>query len=294
MLKFALFGLIRVSRFLPLAVSHVLGAALGMGYGLLSARSRRIARINLEHCLPELPAAARRRLLFRSFRELGKSFTELGAFFYWPADKLWNEVDSQAYEKVLREAHGLGRGVILAIPHLGCWELLGLYCSARFPMSSLYRTVKPRRLDSIVRLWRQRFGAKLVPLGRAGIKQLFEGLEEGEVIAILPDQDPGRRKRGVFAPFFGIQAKTSSLVVKLARRRRSPVVFSFAERLPGGQGYRLHAIVAGDGIYDAPLEEALTSVNRHIETLVRRAPEQYQWTYKRFRSRPPGEKPFFY
>jgi KDO2-lipid IV(A) lauroyltransferase len=81
------------------------------------------------------------------------------------------------------------------------------------------------------------------------------------------------------------------LVSRLARRTGAPVVFSFAERLGHGRGYRAHWIPAPEGIADADPVVAATALNQGVESCVRRCPEQYQWSYKRFKLRPGGGGP---
>ena len=87
---------------------------------------------------------------------------------------------------------------------------------------------------------RSRSGVRPVPTDPGGIKALYQALGRGEMVVILPDQQPKARVRGagVFAPFFGVPALTMVLVGRLARKTGAPVIFSFAERLPGSAGYR--------------------------------------------------------
>jgi KDO2-lipid IV(A) lauroyltransferase len=104
----------------------------------------------------------------------------------------------------------------------------------------------------------------------------------------MPDQDP-RRGAGVFVPFFGVPANTSTLVSRLAARSGAAVMLAFAERLPGGAGFRLHFRAASEAVRDTDLVRSASALNLDIERLVRERPEQYLWSYKRFSVRPPGE-----
>jgi KDO2-lipid IV(A) lauroyltransferase len=104
----------------------------------------------------------------------------------------------------------------------------------------------------------------------------------------LPDQEPKADRGSVFAPFFGVPAFTMLLVNRLARRTGARVVFLFAERLPGAQGFWLHCLEAPEGVDAEDDVEAATALNLGVERCVRVCPEQYVWSYKRFRSRPGG------
>jgi len=121
--------------------------------------------------------------------------------------------------------------------------------------------------------------------GTSGVRKLFKRLREGGVVGILPDQQP-RQGEGQFAPFFGTPALTMVLLSRLAQRTGATVLFAFAERLPDGNGYRIHIQRAPEKIADADLPSAVAALNEGVENCVRIAPTQYQWAYKRYSIRP--------
>jgi KDO2-lipid IV(A) lauroyltransferase len=92
----------------------------------------------------------------------------------------------------------------------------------------------------------------------------------------------------VYAPFFGEPALTMTLLPRLARRTGAAVLFVFVERLPRARGYRMHWLPAPEGIADADPVISATALNRGVEACVALCPEQYQWTYRRFKARPDG------
>jgi KDO2-lipid IV(A) lauroyltransferase len=162
------------------------------------------------------------------------------------------------------------------------------FVSQRYPITCLYRPPNVLEMDAVYTRARERFGAKLVPADATGVRALHRALHDGAVGGILPDQDPGRGS-GIFVPYFGVAANTSVLPVRLASKLRLPVLFIWAERLPRAAGFRIHIERAADDLGDPDPERATTALNREVERLVRRLPEQYLWSYKRFRYRPPGE-----
>ena len=156
-------------------------------------------------------------------------------------------------------------------------------------MTSLYRKPKIEGLDHLVRAARERMGAKLTATGSSGVRALYQALKQHELVAILPDQDPAGEKRGVFAPFFGVPAKTMTLLNRLALKTQAQVFFAYTERLPRGEGFRLCFEQADQRIASEDAIESAIYMNQEIEKIVRRNPSQYQWAYKRFRTRPQGE-----
>jgi Kdo2-lipid IVA lauroyltransferase/acyltransferase len=120
------------------------------------------------------------------------------------------------------------------------------------------------------------------------VRALYQGLGRGEAVGILPDQNPDPGS-GVFAPFFGMPAYTMVLIARLVRKTGATLILTYAERLPRGAGYHVHMIEAPEDFASATPEQAGAILNRLIEDGVRAHPEQYQWSYKRFRVRPEGE-----
>ncbi|MHB8745262.1 MAG: lysophospholipid acyltransferase family protein [Gammaproteobacteria bacterium] len=284
--------LLKIFAALPLWAAHACGAALGMLLAVLPNSLRRVAAINLAICFPELDAPARRRLLRRNLIETGKTFTEMGAMWHWPMPRLLSTMRAVSGMDSVDAAQRRGRGVILASPHLGAWEMAGLYVSVRFPMTSLYRPPRLRALEQLSRTARARFGARLVPTDASGVRALYQALGRGEVVGILPDQNP-EPGSGVFAPFFGIPAYTMVLIARLARKTGAALFVTYAERLPHGQGYHLRFREAPAEFAAAMPEQAVAIMNQLIETCVREQPAQYQWNYKRFRIQPEGRSPLY-
>ncbi|MEE8343178.1 MAG: lysophospholipid acyltransferase family protein [Gammaproteobacteria bacterium] len=273
---------------LPLSVSHRLGSLLGWCLTVLPNRTRRTAWTNICLCLPTLSLRERRRVLSQSLVETGKTLMETGAMWLWDCERLLPLVSKVEGEDAVQQAFEQGQGVIFLTPHLGSWEIAGLYAAARYPMTILYRPPRLAGLDYLLRRARSRSGAKLVTTNTAGVRTLFRTLNEGGVLGILPDQEPPK-DGGIFAPFFGIPAYTMVLVARLVQRTRAPVFIAYCERLGGSDGFHLHFQPIPDPLMHDTVEASVAAVNQAVEQCVRLLPTQYQWGYKRFRRRPPGE-----
>mgnify|MGYP001809937936 CR=1 FL=1 len=272
-----------VSR-LPLPWVHRLGTAAGVLVTRWPNRQRRNALLNIALCLPDLTPDEQIRLRDQNLREFGKTYFEIAYLWLRPVEEALSLVrEVRGAELLKREP---GKGLIVLSPHLGAWELAGLYLAAQGPTAIFY---KPQTyLDDLIRAARARSGAELAPITAKGIRVLVQSLERGDYAGILPDQEPKADKGAVFAPFFGIPAFTMLLVNRLARRTGAPVIFMFAERLAQDAGFRIHCIRAPEGIDSEDDVAAATALNRGIEQCVMTCPEQYLWPYKRFRRRPDG------
>lgn len=291
MSRLALLALLRLTAALPLAWNHRLGALLGGLLWRIPNPLRRIAERNLALCFPEQSALERNRLLRRNLQETAKGLLELGPLWLWPGERALELIRKPAAgEDALAAAVSRKQGVILVTPHLGAWELAGLYYSSRYPLTILYR---PSRmgLDEISRRGRGRLGGQVVATDAGGLRALLTALHRGEALGILPDQDTGGvgDGEGLFAPFFGIAAGTMTLVSRLALKHQTPVFLTWAERLPHGQGYTLHLRALPAVTAAASLQASVAALNQGVEAAARALPEQYLWAYKRFKTRPPDE-----
>jgi Kdo2-lipid IVA lauroyltransferase/acyltransferase len=286
----AWFGVAALRSFalLPFPAIYHLAGALGHMAAILPARPVRFARITIRTCFPEMSPREQQALARRSLAESARAVCELGAFYTWKRERALGLVREVRGADLLETACAGGRGVIIAAPHLGAWELALLHTSSRLPVTALYRPPPDAALDRFYARGRTRFGVRLVPRTPGGIRTIVRALSEGQVVGIMPDQDP-RRGAGVFVPFFGVLANTTTLVSRLAARSGAPVIFAFAERLADGAGFRLHFRPASPAVHDADVVVSASALNLDIERLVRACPEQYLWSYKRFSVRPAGE-----
>ena len=284
----AITGLLRLTSLLPLPLTHAIGVWVGGLLWWIPNDLRRIASRNLVLTFPEMPVADRECLLRRNLWETGKLLLELGPLWLWRGERVLALVrGAVAGEEALTDTVRRRRGAILLTPHLGAWEMAGLYYSSRHPLTILYR---PSRLglDELSVRGRGRLGGKVVATDARGVRSLLTALRDGEILGILPDQDPGD-EGGVFAPFFGISASTMTLVSRLTRNTGAPVFLTWAERLPRGRGFALHLRALPEVTAAGSLEESAAALNRGVEAAVRSLPAQYLWAYKRFKTRPPGE-----
>lgn len=283
-----LIGLIRLASRLSLRNAQALGSAIG---GLLSRfpnRSRQVTAVNLAIAFPELDGGERQRLLRASLRHTGQIAMEIPLIWEWPVARCLELIHDIDGEELLAEARASGKGLLLLAPHLGNWELVGLYFSTRYRMAALYSPPSLPGFEDYMTAQRGRQGTEYVSGDRRGLARLIGMLREGEVAGILPDQSP-RSAGSAYAPFFGMEVRTMTLVSKLLQKSGAVPLMTWCQRLPDSRGFTLKVRRCEEGIANPDPIVATTALNRSIENCVHEAAEQYQWEYKRFRHRPPGE-----
>ena len=281
----ALHALAAIPGALPLSWQRALGRALGRVVGWLDLREARIARRNLELLDPAMAPAERDRLVRAILRSTGENLLEtLRVWTHGRADNL-ALVRSVRGRAALDAALAQGRGAIIAAPHYGNWELLIGYLASVAPLSLVYRVPEKRFGDVFLRRARAGANVTLVPAESTAMRPLFRALKAGELVGITPDQQP-KLGAGEFAPFFGRQALTLTLIPKLAERSGAPVLLAWADPVPGGFDVVIEDAPAA--IADPDTLRATGAMNAAVEAVARRRMEWYQWTYKRFSKRPKG------
>jgi KDO2-lipid IV(A) lauroyltransferase len=275
--------LLRLVARLPLPLLHVVGGALGWVVYLISPRYRRMIRSNLESA-----GFGAARLRASVVRETGKGALEIPAIWLAPGGASGLVVEESGWKHV-ESAAGANKGLILLTPHLGCWEVSGQYISSRIPITVMYSPPNLKSLEPLMREGRNRGAAmNSVPADMRGVRAMLKALRRGEAIGILPDQVPGVGE-GEWAEFFGRPAYTMTLVGRLSEQTGAPVLMCYSRRLPRGRGYRfeIEPLLAA-----RPPESRVRTLNRSLEDLIRRCPEQYLWSYNRYKVpagvRPPG------
>lgn len=258
-------------------------------------RESRVARRNLELAYPELHAGEREALQREILRTTARQTLE--------TLRLWTRPHQENLQW-LRETHGVelfdaaiasGKGVIVAAPHYGNWELLNQWLAAHTSLAILYRPPESALGEAFLRQVRADGGDRVTQIRAeaAGIRQLFKRLRDGGVIGILPDQQP-KRGDGEFAPFFAIPAYTMTLLPRLAERSGATVLFAYCERI-GDLAFALRIEAAPEEIAASDTMVATTALNAAVERIARRNTAQYQWTYKRYTLQPsmnPYQNPY--
>ena len=278
---YLLYLLLRLLALLPLRALHAIGS--GLGRLLLWQRGQMVQNtaVNLRIARPSLDDAAQAALLREVVVESGKSVSEIVKVWGAGAERALALVREVRGEALLDAALAAGKGVIIAAPHLGCWELLNYWLCRKTPMAILYRPPRIAAVEQLLRKVRGALAPEQVRADGAGVRTLYKRLAAGGTVGILPDQKP-RAGEGEFAPFFGREALTMVLLPRLAARTGATVLFAFAERLPHGAGYRIQLLPAPERLADADPAVACAALNRGVQDCVELAFAQYQWQYKRY------------
>lgn len=271
---------------MPLRLSQWLGLLLGNVIWRFNPREKRTSLTNIQLCFPDESLQWQAKTAQQAFSNMVATMLESPRIWKCSQQQITARIINPEVLEATLAIYQKGNGLMLAAPHLGNWEVVGQLFGAHTTMTSLYRPPRIKKLSDWIKRARQTTGAELVPTNASGVKKLTKALAHGNCSGILPDQEP-ESGGGIFVPFFGHPAYTMYLLPRLVRKRKIPVVFIFAERVSHGK-FKLHTEWQQDGIYDADVESACTTMNQQIESIIKRCPSQYNWAYKRFKSQPDG------
>jgi KDO2-lipid IV(A) lauroyltransferase len=273
--------LCRLVAALPLAAVHSLGALIARIAFAVAGGERRRLDENLR-CAGYGDPALRRSVI----EESGKTLLELPWIWLRPQEEIVKLVRDVVNPEVFLQAKERGKGIIFLTPHLGCFEASAQFASLHSPITVMFRPPRQRILEPLLRAGRARGNIRIATADRKGVFALLRALRNGETVGILPDQVPSRGE-GEWAEFFGRPAYTMALATRLRDATGATVVLAFCERLPRATGYRIHLRSMPK---PQPGESAARHLNRALEDLIREKPEQYLWSYNRYKV-PPGVAP---
>jgi KDO2-lipid IV(A) lauroyltransferase len=276
---------------LPLGAQAVIGRSLGGFLFVVAVQRRRIALRNIELCFPEQSAQQHKQLARAHFHWLGRSLLERGLLWYASPERLRRLIHVDGDVTLAERSE---RPVMWLVPHFMALDVAGVavLLFQKCKGISIYQEQSNAVMDAAIRRGRLRLGnAEIFPRDDSA-KALVRAIRRGDAFFNLPDMDFGARD-AAFVPFFGVSAATLLAPSRLARALNMVVQPVLAETLPGGEGYRVRFLPPWT---DFPTDDALAdtaAMNRWIETEIRRNPAQYLWVHKRFKTRPPGEKPLY-
>ncbi len=273
-------GVIRLLMFLPVTWLQALGrAAGGLVYRLVKSR-RHIVRVNLRLCFPDLDEASVETLVRGHFEAIGMGVFEALMIWLTPDGKLAPFINVEGIEHLDAALAG-GHGVLLLTGHFTTLEMAA-YLGR--PQHAMYRPIDNPFLDFWVRRWRESITLRPA-LPKDDLRALIRCLRDGGAVWYAPDQTL-EVAGAEFVPFFGVPTLTLTATSRLAQMGRARVVPFFVER--HHDRYRivvqppLENFPSGDDFADT------ARVNGVIEDAIRRCPEQYFWSHRRFKHRPPG------
>lgn len=282
-------GFLRLLMFLPYPVIMWLGKQLGLLLYYITKYRRHIVKTNIKHCFPDMNEKEKQRLVRENFIHMGYTLVE-NPLTWWGKDKQIKQRATIIGIEHLQGALDNSQGVLLLSAHFTALEIGGRILSSHIPITFMYRQHKNKLFEWMQRKSREGQCDKMIE--RKEVRSTIKALRDKKPVWYAADQDYGR-KHSVFAPFFNIQAATISATSNFSKLGKAVVIPFFTYRKENASGYIIELLPAvknypsGDRIIDAGI------INQIFETAIKKAPEQYLWAHRRFKTRPEGEAGFY-
>jgi KDO2-lipid IV(A) lauroyltransferase len=270
--------------------------ALGSGIGWLASLFRStgyysVVNRNLELCFPEKDEAWRKTTTRECLVHTATTAMEFAKTWGMPTPYSLAQIKAVHNEHLFHQALAAGRGTLGIIPHFGSWEFMNAWVNQYCAPIIMYKPNKSKAVDAFVLEARGRLQATMVATDDRGVKALLKGIKKNGFAAILPDHVP-HENGGIYAPFFGISTWTGVIVPKLIGRTNCSVIMMYCLRRELGDGFEIFFDEADSDIHNPDIAIATAAMNHSVETMIRRHPGQYQWTYKRFKQNENGKYPY--
>jgi len=276
-----LLAFLKVFAKLPLPVLHFVGKGIGSIIYWFPGRYR--IRIDRNLRQAGYPSKGMGR---RASAQTGAMIMETPKV--WLNHQSCLRITSSQDDAIVHTARQAGKGILYLTPHLGSFEITARYIAQTSPITVMYRPPRWSPLAPVMAQARNIPGLRAVPANLQGVREFVRALRKGQAVGMLPDQVP-RGGEGIWTPFFERPAYTMTLAAKLALQTQVAVVLTAGERLPAGRGWRIHYERLPEPL-PATVEELTQAINQAMERLIQRFPEQYLWSYSRYK-RPDGAPP---
>jgi Kdo2-lipid IVA lauroyltransferase/acyltransferase len=285
-----LFGWMRVAALLPYPWQINIGKYFGRIGFYVARKTRYTVTKNIETCFPNLSKTEKYALLIKHFEAVGAAFSEMGLGWFSSTNRLLKLVKVEGLEHVER-AQEKGKGIIILAAHFTTLETSTSILGEYFPrMKSIYRPQPNAMIDALIYRGRRRQVDEQIP--NDNIRAMVRALRNNGSVCYLADL-ANKGSSSELIPFFGVPAVTTTTVSKLAKITGATVLTYFFRRLPGEEGYVANI---GAPLNDFPTDDVIADTSRlvkNLEDYILLAPEQYMWTYRRFKGRP-GHYPDIY
>lgn len=267
-----------VARGVPAILTRSMSPVLGAGASVASPERRTMIARHLRRADPTLGGARLRRAVQEAFDSYTRYWLESFRLPHLDARTVERGLEIDGYEVVL-EALEFGRGVILALPHLGGWEWAGRrMADLGHGITVVVEEVDPPELFEWFVHLRRELGMNVVPLGASAGSEVLAALKRNDIVCLLCDRDIQRS--GVEVEFFGETTTVPAGPATLALRTGAPLLPTavyFTDRTDGHLGVVRPpvSLERGSAGLRSDVRRVTGSLVSELEHLIRRAPSQW-------------------
>ena len=279
-------GLLWLVSWLPMPIMRLLGTGLGLiSYHIIRKR-RNVGLLNLRLCFPEKSEAERKIILRKHFCELFIIGLDYGLLFFASARRLKRLIKFRNFHYL--EEFYEKRPVILLAPHFLALDIGGNRTTVDVAGYTMFSEQRNAYFGEKLKEARMRFfklnGGEIFSR-QEGLRSIVKKMKQNKwPFYYLPDQDMDE-KSSVYVPFFAHPTcATLDTLPKLAKLADAVIVPMATYR--EGNHYVVEFWPAWENFPTDNLVADVTRMNRCVEKMILKHPEQYLWMHKRFKTQP--------
>lgn len=279
-------GFVWILALMPHQIRHRLGDLIGNITYRKNNKRREVVISNLKIAFPQHKSKQIEQLAQEHLQWYGRALVDYSLLFFASKRRLRKliEIEGQEYiDKAIEQ----NKSVMMLLAHSVMLEFGPVTLGLNYHCYGSYKNSKNPLMDWLIARSRCRF-VKFVVSREEGLRKLIRELVPQQLLIFLPDEDLGMAN-AVFAPFFGkdkATLTTPSRIAKLAKADSLPCYVYFNQQT--GK-YKLLILPAIENYPQKNRQENALKLNRQMEQLISRAPAQYMWLMKWYKTRPEGE-----
>lgn len=274
---------------LPYPVIYQLGKGLGLLIANVLVKRKDTAKQNIKLCFPNMPPNEQDKMLRDNFISTGIAVFETGMAWFWSDNRIKKHAQVTG-DKYIKQVQQTKQGILLLGIHFLTLELGGRILGMHHPGVGVYRPNNNKVFDYIQ--LKGRLKSNKYMINRYNTKGMVRALKNGEILWYAPDHDYGP-KNSVFAPFFAVDKAATTIGTSILVKLAQPVIIPFT---PKRESNGLYAVSVSPPLKNYPQDNNISAaifMNKAIEKEILKAPEQYMWLHRRFKTRPDGDKKLY-
>ena len=274
----------RLLAILPYRLQLFVGKIIGHLFYRIATYRREIVQTNIRLCFPDFSPEKQEKLVREHFYSVGISIAET-AMSWWASETRLRQLVTFKGVEYIEQALQEGTGVIILGAHYTTMEISGRLWSLDHNLAVSYQKLRNPLFNQVAFNSRKRTYHRI--FGRDEIRASFRYIKKNQMMWIASDQDAGI-ENSVFVPFMGHLAATQTVASRMAKITKAPIIPYISRRLDNAQGYVIEVFPPIENFPGESLEQDAIRINQFLEEQIRKAPEQYLWVHRRFKTRPEG------
>ena len=244
-------------------------------------RSNKIIISNLTKAFPKLSLLEKKILSKKMWFNYGRILAEYMYIKYFRENEKFSNLITIENQNILEKIKRESKPVIFISGHFNNFELMAMQIDkAGIDLTTIYRPLNNIFLNPLMEKIRKKYICKKqIKKGIAGTKELLQNFKNGSSIALMIDQ---RVTEGIMCDFFGQKARTTTIPAQFVKKFNAKIVPVYIQRLDNNK-FKLEFDKIIDFKSDETLDTITLKLNRILEEMILKNPDQWIWTHNRWK-----------